>query len=186
LRIIAATHRDFKAEVANGKFRLDLYYRLNVFPIRLPPLRERKEDIPQLIDYFLLSARESGSLDFHPSPETLATLSAHDFPGNVRELKHCIDRMAVMASSGAAHDALPSPLDQARGASTIEHGDGEAPHAEFRLRPPAARVISIPESERQAIVNALAATHGERGRAAAMLGIGRTTLYRKMKEYGLD
>jgi DNA-binding NtrC family response regulator len=190
LRIIAATHRDLKAEVAHGRFRLDLYYRLNVFPIRLAPLREHKEDIPLLIDYFLLSARESGSIDFRPSPETLAALSAYDWPGNVRELKHCIDRMAAMSSAGGAHDSLPSALDQARGASAIEHwpGDsgGETLHAEFRVRPPAPPVISIPESEKQAIVNALAATHGERGRAAAALGIGRTTLYRKMKQYGLD
>jgi DNA-binding NtrC family response regulator len=190
LRIIAATHRDLKAEVANGRFRLDLYYRLDVFPIRLPPLREHKVDIPLLIDHFLLSACERGSLDFRPSSETLATLSAYDWPGNVRELKHCIDRMAAMSSSGAAHDALPSALDQARGASMIEHwaadGDSEPPHEPFPLRPPPAPVISIPESEKQAIVRALAATQGERGRAAAILGIGRTTLYRKMKQYGLD
>ena len=87
LRIITATHRDLKAEVAKGRFRLDLYYRLNVFPIRLPPLRERKDDIPLLIEHFLLSAREGGPVDFCPSPETLATLSAYDWPGNVRELK---------------------------------------------------------------------------------------------------
>jgi len=188
LRIIAATHRDLKAEVANGRFRLDLYYRLDVFPIRLPTLRERKEDILQLIDHFLLAARESGSLDFRPSPETLALLTAYDWPGNVRELKHCIDRMAAMASSGAAHDALPSALDQARGASTIEQvpGDGERKPMREEFHPPPAPVISIPESEKKAIERALAATHGERGRAAEILKIGRTTLYRKMKQYGLD
>jgi DNA-binding NtrC family response regulator len=188
LRIIAATHRNLKAEVANGRFRLDLYYRLNVFPIRLPTLRERKEDIPLLIDHFLFSARESGPPDFRLSPETLAALGAYDWPGNVRELKHCIDRMAAMASSGAAHDALPSALDQVRDASTLEHwaGDSDGEPLREEYRPPRAPVISIPESEKQAIVNALAATHGERGRAAAILGIGRTTLYRKMKQYGLD
>jgi DNA-binding NtrC family response regulator len=188
LRIIAATHRDLKVAVANGRFRLDLYYRLNVFPMRLPPLRERKEDLQLLIDHFLLSARESGSPDFSLSLETLATLSAYDWPGNVRELKHCIDRMAAMASVGGAYDALPSALDQVRGASTLEEWTGDSGGEPLReeYRPPAAPVISIPDSEKQAIVRALAATHGERGRAAAALGIGRTTLYRKMKQYGLD
>jgi DNA-binding NtrC family response regulator len=187
LRIIAATHRDLKAEVAHGRFRLDLYYRLNVFPIRLPPLRERKEDIPLLIDHFLRSARESGSFAFRPSAETFAALSAYDWPGNVRELKHCIDRMAAMSSPGAAYDSLPSALDQARGASTLEHwhGEGEDEPLRKQFHPRPSTVISIPESEKQAISRALAATHGKRGRAAAILGIGRTTLYRKMKQYNL-
>jgi DNA-binding NtrC family response regulator len=190
LRIIAATHRDLKAEVANGRFRLDLYYRLNVFSMRLPPLRERKEDIPLLIDHFLLLTREGGLPDFRPNPETLATLFAYDWPGNVRELKHCIDRMAAMSSAGGAEDALPSALDQTRRAVTPQRWpddrDSQSLHGEFRPRPAPPPVISIPESEKQAIVRALAATHGERGRAAAILGIGRTTLYRKMKQYGLD
>ncbi len=188
LRIIAATHRDLKAEVAIGRFRLDLYYRLNVFSMRLPPLRDRKEDIPLLIDHFLLSARDRGLPYFRPKPETLATLLAYDWPGNVRELKHCIDRMAAMFSTDVAEDALPSALNQSSGASTIQHwpddSDGQTLHEEFHPR--AAPVISIPESEKLAIVRALASTHGERGRAAAILGIGRTTLYRKMKQYGLD
>ena len=155
--------------------------------MRLPPLRDRKDDIPLLIDHFLLLAREGGLPDFRPNPETLATLLAYDWPGNVRELKHCIDRMAAMSSVGGAENALPLALDQARGAITLEHyhdGDGQVLHEEFHPR--AAPVISIPESEKLAIVRALASTHGERGRAAAILGIGRTTLYRKMKQYGLD
>jgi DNA-binding NtrC family response regulator len=188
LRIVTATHRDLKAEVANGRFRLDLYYRLNVFSIRLPPLRDRKSDIPQLVEHFLISARESGLPDFRPDPETIATLLAYDWPGNVRELKHCIDRMAAMASAGGAYDALPSALDQVRGAVNFDgFPDGivtESLPEEFRPR--LAPVISIPESEKQAIVRALAATQGDRSRAAAILGIGRTTLYRKMKQYGLD
>jgi DNA-binding NtrC family response regulator len=188
LRIICATHRDLKAEVANGRFRLDLYYRLNVLAIRLPPLRDRKQDIPALVEHFLASVREAGLPDFRPLAETMATLMAYDWPGNVRELRHCIERMAAMSSPGAAHDALPSALDQARAAATLaslpdEFDDEGLPEA-FHPRP--APVISIPESEKQTIARALAATHGERGRAACILGIGRTTLYRKMKEYGLD
>lgn len=186
LRIIAATHRDLKAEVAAGRFRLDLYYRLNVFTIKLPPLRDRKEDIPRLIEHFLIAAREAGLPEFRPSPETFAALLTYDWPGNVRELKHCIDRMAAMSSLGGETDALPSALMQTRGAVVFDER-AEAP-AEMpeEFRPRAAPVISIEDSEKHAIVRALAATHGERGRAAEMLGIGRTTLYRKMKQYGLD
>ena len=188
LRIIAATHRDLKAEVANGRFRLDLYYRLNVFSMKLPALRERKEDIPLLVDHFLLSARDGGLPDFRPNPETLATLLAYDWPGNVRELKHCIDRMAAMSSPAARRMPCLRRSIRVAAQSTLQHwpddSDGQPLHEEFHPR--AAPVISIPESEKQAIVRALAATHGERGRAAAILGIGRTTLYRKMKQYGLD
>ncbi len=190
LRIIAATHRDLKSEVAKGRFRLDLYYRLNVFSMRLPALRERKDDIPPLIEHFLSSAREAGLPDFRPNPETFATLVAYDWPGNVRELKHCIDRMAAMSSPGGAQDSLPSQLDQVRAAASnhpmpsAAAAEGEPLHEEYHPKP--APVISIGESEKQAIVRALAATQNERSRAAAILGIGRTTLYRKMKQYGLD
>src|ERR1700733_13948969 len=105
LRIIAATHRDLKAEVAAGRFRQDLYYRLNVFTIHLPPLRHRKEDIPLLVDHFL------NGYGFQPSREILDVLQSYDWPGNVRELKHCVERMAAMQSEGALQMAdLPSAL----------------------------------------------------------------------------
>jgi DNA-binding NtrC family response regulator len=188
LRIIAATHRDLKAEVAAGRFRLDLYYRLNVLSIRVPPLRDRRQDIPPLIEHFLNTARADGLADFRPNAETFATMLAYDWPGNVRELKHCVDRMAAMHSEGAMEDALPSALLNERAAGnphqpfdTIDQG---LLHEEFR--PYASPVISIPQSERQAIERALAVTQGERGRTAEILGIGRTTLYRKMKQYKLD
>jgi DNA-binding NtrC family response regulator len=189
LRIVCATHRDLKSEVEKGRFRLDLYYRLNVISIKLPPLRDRKEDIPALIEHFLASAQTYGVPDFRPSEETIETLMSYDWPGNVRELKHCIDRMAAMASPGAMQDALPSQLMQMRDAVTLQNlsdaVSNEPVREEFYARP-ATPVISIPESERQTIERALAATQGERSRAAAILGIGRTTLYRKMKQYNLD
>jgi DNA-binding NtrC family response regulator len=188
LRIIAATHRDLKAEVAAGRFRLDLYYRLNVLSIRVPALRDRRQDIAPLIEHFLSTARADGLADFVPNAETLATLMAYDWPGNVRELKHCIDRMAAMHSEGAMEDALPSALLNERAAANLHQPfdtiDQSLLHEEFRPR--ASPVISIPQSEKQAIERALAATQGERGRAAEILGIGRTTLYRKMKQYKLD
>src|SRR6202050_350138 len=188
LRIIAATHRDLKAEVAAGRFRLDLYYRLNVFSMRLPALRDRRQDILPLIEHFLDAGRDDGLPDFRPNAETFATLQAYDWPGNVRELKHCIERMAAMHSEGAMEDALPSALLYARSAASL-HQLSEAVDESLlseEFHPRASPVISIPESEKLAIERALASTHGERGRTAEILGIGRTTLYRKMKQYNLD
>jgi DNA-binding NtrC family response regulator len=188
MRIIAATHRDLKAEVAAGRFRMDLYYRLNVFGIHLAPLRDRPQDIAPLIEHFLDCARADGLADFRPQADTMAAMLAYDWPGNVRELKHCIDRMAAMHSKGCIEDALPSALLDARfaanGRSFSETSEEDLLGEEILAR--AAPVISIPESERRAIIRALAATQGERGRAAEILGIGRTTLYRKMKQYKLD
>ncbi len=188
LRIIAATHRDLKAEVAAGRFRLDLYYRLNVFTMRVPSLRERVQDILPLIEHFLDAARADGLADFRPNAETLSTMLGYAWPGNVRELKHCIERMAAMHSEGAMEDALPSELLYARSAASLQHLSAAVDESFLseEFRPYASPVISIPESEKQAIERALAATRGERGRTAGILGIGRTTLYRKMKQYKLD
>lgn len=194
LRIIAATHRDLKAEVAAGRFRLDLYYRLNVFAIRLPPLRLRKEDIGQLLDHFLEMGSASGLPPLEPTEELIQTFLAYDWPGNVRELKHCIDRMSALCSEGALQMAdLPSALQYHHAANSLHQlaeavvvsdmASRELPR--FEVSPPLP-VFSIPESERQTICNALTATSGERGRAAKILGIGRTTLYRKMKQYGFE
>jgi DNA-binding NtrC family response regulator len=192
LRIIAATHRTLRAEVAAGRFREDLFYRLNVFIIHLPPLRDRKEDIPPLVEHFL-----DGS-GFSPSPEILATLQSYDWPGNVRELKHCLDRMAALQSEGVVQRAdMPSALQCHLAASSLRqlsaaivavsgHAAGPAAELPQISLAPKSPVISLPESERQAISSALAATNGDRTRAARLLSIGRTTLYRKMKEYGFD
>jgi DNA-binding NtrC family response regulator len=188
LRIISATHRDLKAEVAAGRFRQDLYYRLNVFTIHLPPLRDRKEDVAPLVEHFL------NGCGFYPSREIMDLFASYDWPGNVRELKHCVERMAAMKSEGALQMAdLPSALQQHQAAGLQNLADAlnwgqsvvchDLPRATVGPRSP---VISLPDSERQTIGNALAAVHGERTKAARLLGIGRTTLYRKMKEYGFD
>ena len=192
LRIISATHRNLKAEVAAGRFRQDLYYRLNVFAVHLPPLRDRKEDIPLLIEHFL------DEPDFYPSREIFDTLLSYDWPGNVRELKHCVDRMAAMQSEGALQMAdMPSALQCHLAASSFRASGRSSlagrPGGEDSLTPlphvalaPKSPVISLPDSEKQTIANALAATNGKRTKAARLLNIGRTTLYRKMKEYGFD
>ena len=181
IRVIAATHRDLKAEVAATRFRLDLYYRLNVLPIRLPPLRERKEDIPLLIRHF------SGDADL-PIPDVLSLFESYDWPGNVRELKHCVERILAVRSEGALRASdMPSALQyHARSAdiqALAESVDPPVAHFSPVKSPP---VVSIPDSERQAISAALAATNGERAKTARLLKISRTTLYRRMKEYKLD
>jgi DNA-binding NtrC family response regulator len=194
LRIIAATHRDLSAEVAAGRFRLDLFYRLNVVALRLPPLRQRKEDIPLLVDHFLSEGRTSGLQGIEPSRELFETFLAYDWPGNVRELKHCIDRLNALRSEGALQMAdLPSALLNHHNLSNLDRlssavtpsdpVDGGLP--EFSITPKSP-VISLPQSERNTITHALAATHGERAKTARLLGIGRTTLYRKMKQYGIE
>ena len=194
LRIIGATHRDLKVEVAAGRFRMDLFYRLNVFSLRLPPLRQRKEDIPLLVDHFLSAGNTSGRRGIEPSQELFETLHGYDWPGNVRELKHCIDRMNALHSEGALQMSdLPSALQHHCAMSGLERLSGAVAFSDppagglpdFAMAPKAP-VISLPESERQAIARALAATQGERGKAARLLGIGRTTLYRKMKQYGIE
>ena len=192
LRIMAATHRDLRAEVAAGRFRQDLFFRLNVVVVHLPPLREHKQDLPLLIEHFLEAGRASGLPAFHLGEELLAAFLSYDWPGNVRELQHCLDRMAALHSEGALQMAdLPSALQYQRASGDLRSlsealGDPEeeAGMPPFALAPPSP-VISLPESEKQTIARALAATNGERGKAARLLRIGRTTLYRKVKEYGL-
>ena len=188
LRIIAATHRDLHAEVAAGRFRKDLYYRLNVFTIRLPALCERKEDLPLLLDHFLKPLE--GAAGFYPSQEVLDALLSYDWPGNVRELKHCVERMTVMQSEGVLQMAdLPSALLNHLARNSLDRLSGVLagdPADDPEFQPvPKSPVISLGQTEKLAISAALASTHGERLKAARILGIGRTTLYRKMKAYGI-
>ncbi len=190
LRIIAATHRNLQAEVAAGRFRLDLFYRLNVFVVHLPALRERPEDIPLLVEHFLREGEVAGLEPFEPTTEMLGTLASYDWPGNVRELKHCVERMAALHSEGVVNLAdLPSGLRNHHARSDLERlssvvaSGSELPDVRLAPRSP---VISIRESARRAITAALEATNGERARAAGLLKMSRTTLYRRMKEYGIE
>jgi DNA-binding NtrC family response regulator len=189
LRIITATHRNLKAEVAAGRFRQDLYYRLNVLVFHLPPLRDHKQDIPLLLGHFIDQGREQGLPDFCAGDDVMHALLSYDWPGNVRELKHCVDRMAAVHSESVLQMAdMPSALRNHMDSSSLQNLSDvlqQHPFADFVL-PPRAHIFSISDSEKQAIMQALAATRGERGKAAHLLQIGRTTLYRKMKEYGID
>jgi transcriptional regulator with PAS, ATPase and Fis domain len=187
VRIIAATNRDLSAAVEEGSFRRDLYFRLNVIAIKIPALRERREDIPLLVRHFLAEYGSNHSL----TRETMDTFMAYHWPGNVRELENTIQRMVAMNSGPLLHlEDLPSPLMNFRMAERSQHTTvaavagrplvaGPTPPAP-RLDPP---ILPLAEVERRAILEALKYTKGDRTAAAALLGIGRTTLYRKLKQY---
>jgi DNA-binding NtrC family response regulator len=193
VRIIAATHRDLSKEIAAGRFREDLYHRLNVIRLTLPPLRARAEDIPLLIERFLADSnradynRADYDREYSVSDEAMDVMIRYDWPGNVRELKNCIDRMVSLSSGPVLHlGDLPSQLvyfgvhGQSFTSSLMAMGAAAGAGAG-----PGGGVISMEQVERQAIQHALAQTRGDRTTAAHLLGIGRTTLYRKLKEYQL-
>ena len=179
-RVIAATNRDLQKEVAAGRFREDLFHRLNVVRITIPPLRERKEDIPLLIERFLEQAKERYTLSY----DAAEALMNYDWPGNIRELQNCLERMMSLNSGPLLHFAdLPSNvLNHARAGA----GVASAMAVGGRATSTPQGVIPLHELEKQAIVNALEYTRGDRTVAAQMLGIGRTTLYRKLKEYQME
>ena len=179
IRVIAATHRDLAREVDRGNFRQDLLYRLKVITMRLPPLRERKEDIMLLAESFLV--RHSSSAI---PPEVADALMHHDWPGNVRELQNCMDCLAAMdGGESICFEDLPSAVRNAYQEAAPVTNDLSALATHVGLRRP---IVTLHEMERQAIIDAIEHTHGDRGTAAVLLGIGRTTLYRKLKAYNLE
>jgi len=174
VRLIAATNRDLASLVREGKFREDLYYRLNVVQIRVPPLRERKEDIPLLANTFLKEICERDGKAFRPlSPEAMETLLRYDWPGNVRELKGAIDSGVTLAT-GKQITIRDLPLT-VRGASvglTPREGGSED-------------LVNIHDNETRLIMRALDESGGNRTEAAKKLGISRRTLHRRLKELHL-
>jgi DNA-binding NtrC family response regulator len=177
VRVIAATNRELEAAIRAGSFRQDLYFRLNVVQIKLPPLRERKSDIPLLVNFFLEKfsepAGEGGEAAGRRSGRTIAEeamtrLMAYDWPGNVRELENAIERAVALGSGPVLHAGdLPSNL---------QYGSSERLPGHDELLP-------LEELERRAIFRALRETAGDKLAAARLLGIGKTTLYRKLKQY---
>ncbi|WP_299869909.1 sigma-54 dependent transcriptional regulator [uncultured Hoeflea sp.] len=228
VRLISATNKDLIAEVKAGRFREDLYYRLNVFPVHVPALRKRKEDIPQLVRHFI--ARFSSAPGLHKvsgiAPDTMALLTAHDWPGNIRELENAIHRAMVLCDGGVlTPDLFPQieaqlPGYRLDGAEAISPAPLLEPHAETPpLQPslapcdsaeiavppadsmvlapasgqPAVTTISedgevrpIAEIEEELIRFALSFYEGRMSEVARRLGIGRSTLYRKLKDYAID
>jgi formate hydrogenlyase transcriptional activator len=173
VRVVAATHRDLAAEVAQGRFRPDLFFRLNVFPIHVPPLRERAEDIPDLVRHFLQHVgRRLGKPAVTADADTLRVLAAYPWPGNVRELENIIERSLIVSDGGILRiDRMW--LTPARSVAA-DHADREPDRS------------GLAALERQAIVDALGRCHGRvygAGGAAALLGVRPTTLYAKMKRH---
>jgi DNA-binding NtrC family response regulator len=172
VRVVAATHGDLAAMISQGTFREDLFYRLNVIQISLPPLRDRREDIPALAEHFL--ARSAGKLgrELRLSAEAVERLLRYPWPGNVRELENAIERAAILAR-GATVEATDLPPHVAAG---VQLGPS----------PTLPRQITLAEMERIHILQTLERFGRNHSGAAEALGIGRTTLWRKLKEYGIE
>lgn len=171
VRVVAATNRHLAQEIPEGRFREDLYYRLNVITITLPPLRERREDIPLLARYFL-QAKNNTRQEKKLSPAAMAALQEYDFPGNVRELANMIERGILLAPGSVIEPAhLFGPA--------AGHGTSSAPSLYEEVD------LTLASLERQHIFRVLSLTGGNKTRAARLLGIGLRTLYRKIEEYGL-
>jgi len=201
-RVLAATNRDLAALVEQGRFRKDLFYRLNVVNLRIPPLRERRSDIPLLVAHFLdRLARENG-IDYNLSDEALRTMVDYAWPGNVRELEHTIERGATVSSGpllqlGDLSTQLVDfalqqrrtihPADRGYGGSRMNGTAGLdiAPGDSGFDRARAAEIVPLAVQEKQAILSTLETLKGDKLLAAKVLGIGKTTLYRKLKEYGI-
>jgi len=172
VRVITATNRDLEREIAEGRFREDLFYRLNVVRIHVPPLRERKDDIPMMIASFVKEfAEENGKRIEGIDPKARSALYAYDWPGNVRQLRNCVESAVVMSSSPVITlDDLPP---------SIRPGE-EAPSIHIPVG------ATMAEAERQVIMQTLSANAGNKTKTAEVLGIGRKTLHRKLDEYGAD
>jgi two-component system response regulator HydG len=175
IRLITATNLELDKEITAGRFREDLYYRLNVVPIVLPPLRERKEDIPPLADHFLALYREKNKKSVKSiSGKALDLLVRYDWPGNIRELENCIERAVIMTREEAIVPADFPP--QIRMLSMEGEREGfDIPYG-----------ISLDDMERALIVKTLAETGGNRTKTAEILGINRRTLQNKLRQYGLN
>ncbi len=191
VRVIAATHQTLEDRVASGLFREDLYHRLNVIRIELPPLRARAEDIPDLLRHYMrIAAAELGVEPKALAPEAFARLGAHDWPGNVRELVNLCRRLTVLAPGTEVHlaDLPPQLLSAAGGTMQADWAQALAGWAERHAHSGEAPLLDTaqPQFERVLIQVALKRTQGHRQDAARLLGWGRNTLTRKLKELGMN
>ncbi len=175
VRILAATNRDLEVAVAQGTFRRDLYFRLNVLNLRIPPLRERRQDIPVLATYFLERMAREFAQQRTLSDDAVKALLAYDWPGNVRELENCLQRACAMNTGPDIQVAdLPSSITGRNSHATVDGEGGSA------------KIIPISELEKNTILNTITQLNGDKLLAARLLGIGKTTLYRKLKEYEIQ
>jgi two-component system response regulator HydG len=186
-RVLAATNRDLTGMVEQGRFRKDLYFRLNVVNLRIPPLRNRREDIAPLAMHFLERMQKETGTERIFSDETLRMITEYDWPGNVRELENAIERACALSSGPVLHMGdMPTQLQDFRmqrgplglpaeeeGEEVVASGTKEA-------------IVSLADMEKQAILRTIQQLNGDKLMAARLLGIGKTTLYRKLKEYGIS
>ncbi len=197
-RIVAASNRDLMQQVREERFREDLYWRLNVVPIEIPPLRRRREDIPALVSFFLEHYNEvNDRYVVHIGPGTMEALQDYHWPGNVRELQNYIERAVVMAETDElTMELLPSCVvsrDLPEGVS-LPHGDFDSLTREVVMRglseasavPGAIHSVIVEQIEKELISQVLAACGGVQTKAATRLGINRNTLHKKIKDYKLD
>jgi two-component system response regulator HydG len=209
-RVLAGTNRDLSGMVEQGRFRRDLYFRLNVVSLRIPPLRDHKEDIPMLVAHFLERNQKETGVTHTFSDEVLRIFQDYDWPGNVREFEAAIERACALSSGPVLHVGdLPPQLQEFRlqavrnrgakpGLPALTHSP---PHDKARLlgedsfsstydlghesQGEPAAIVSIAELEKKAILGTIRQLSGDKLMAARLLGIGKTTLYRKLKEYGI-
>ncbi|MCX7935670.1 MAG: sigma 54-interacting transcriptional regulator, partial [Planctomycetota bacterium] len=173
VRVIAATNRDLAAQVEKGKFRRDLYYRLNILRVELPPLRQRLEDVPLLLEHFVrFFGQRCGRPNLQIAAEVVEICRRYSWPGNVRELKNAVERMVILAKGNEITAAdLPAEIGSGLAGRTAAVGNV------YR---------TLAEVERDHILALLKAVEGNKKRAAEILGIDRSTLYAKLKQYGVD
>lgn len=171
VRLISATNKNLSSEVSNGKFREDLFYRINVILIHIPPLRERKDDIPLLVDHFIKEFADTNYKNVKSiSKDALAALLAYDWPGNIRELKNIIERMVVLSSQNSLQvQDIPKDIlsKTSLNETVLDHN------------------VNLQDAEKELIIQKLKRYKGNKSKAAKELGISRRTLYRKLDEYGI-
>ena len=179
VRIIAATNRNLEKAIAEGKFREDLYYRLNVVPIFLPSLRDRKEDIPLLLNHFLLKYNEENKTHFRLAPEVVTRLVNYPWPGNVRELENTMERMAVMSKGNLLSvEDIPLPFDFSSNVSPLSQ-DGSSPI----VSPSLSSNNTLSEIEKMKVMEAMERCGGVQAKACKLLGITPRQLGYKLKKY---
>jgi two-component system response regulator HydG len=173
VRILAATNRDLEQAVMQGVFRRDLYFRLNVLSLRIPALRERRQDIPLLIAHFMERMTRASGMEKILTDDALKAMLAYDWPGNVRELENCLERTCAFTSGPLLHTTdLPREIANLPNAAP-PNGNGHG------------KIVPMAELEKQTILSAIAELNGDKLQAARLLGIGKTTLYRKLKDYAI-
>ena len=180
VRIVAATHRNLEEAVREGKFREDLYYRINVFPLRMPPLRKRRSDIPELLEDLLVQQAGDGAGKLRLTRDAIAALAHYTWPGNVRELSNLVERLAILHPAGEVSlDMLPAKYREFARDEPVSV-DSEVELGDMTLKDHLARI------ERTLIEDALAKSGGVVAKAARMLSLRRTTLVEKLSKYGID